>query len=423
MNNTVMLVDDERNILSALSRVLRGEGYNILLAENGETGLDLLRSNSVAVVVSDHRMPGMDGVEFLQRIKEKYPQTVRFMLTGCADLSSVVKSINKGEVYRFLTKPWDDDEIKSVVKSAVERYNLVEENRELIDLTRRQNALLMDFNQKLEERAQEKTARLRENFFAFVGLCADIMEMHDRSIGSHSKRVAALSRGVAMKMKNDGVDTEMIWAAAILHNIGLVGVPADVLEREEAELTECELALIRNNPVLSQDLLTRIDNLRQAGMIIRGQSENYDGSGYPDGLYRERIHTGSRIIAVCKAYDRLRHGGQRLSRAEALDRLGEERGRCFDPAVLDALEEHLAGVNEDDSERIPEGRGRLVHAAVGTAELTPGMILTGDLLTKRGKLLVTKGTALTAAIIEKVLNFNRIDPVSGPVHVMVRLDC
>jgi len=113
VNNSIMVVDDERNILNSLFRVFKMEGYNVLMAESGKAGLELLRHNSVAVVISDYRMPDMDGVEFLNNVKGIAPDTVRFMLTGYADTKAVISAINTGEVYRFVTKPWDDGELKS----------------------------------------------------------------------------------------------------------------------------------------------------------------------------------------------------------------------------------------------------------------------------------------------------------------------
>lgn len=114
---TVLFVDDERNILNAFMRVFRMEGYNILTAGSGPEGLELAKGNRVALVVSDHRMPGMEGVEFLSKVKAVSPDTVRFMLTGYADLKAVMGAINKGEVYRYITKPWNDDELKAAVRA------------------------------------------------------------------------------------------------------------------------------------------------------------------------------------------------------------------------------------------------------------------------------------------------------------------
>ena len=268
VNNSIMVVDDERNILNSLFRVFKMEGYNVLMAESGKAGLELLRHNSVAVVISDYRMPDMDGVEFLNNVKGIAPDTVRFMLTGYADTKAVISAINTGEVYRFVTKPWDDGELKSAIHAAVERFNLVEENRRLAELTKRQNALLVEVNQGLEAKVEEKTKKIREGFFSFVGLYGDIIELHDRYIGGHSKRVASTTKGLASAMGMAAPDVDLVWAAALLHNIGLVGVPREVLDAEEDGLSESEKALFRNNPALSQEIVSKIGMLKVCQYLL-----------------------------------------------------------------------------------------------------------------------------------------------------------
>lgn len=415
MNNTLMFVDDEKNILNSLTRIFRKEGYNILLAESGESAIELLRNNQVAVVVSDNKMPGMNGTELMHKVKERSPDTIRFMLTGCLDVMTVMEAVNKGEVHRYITKPWDDEELKLTIKAAVERYNLIEENKRLSEVTKRQNAMLEEMNHGLEAKVEEKTRKIWENFFAFVGLCADLIELHDPFSGGHSKRVAEASRALAAAMGLNDAESGVVWAAALLHNIGLVGVPKEALEKAEGELQEGEKALLRNNPVLSQELLSKIDTLRQVGVIIRSHMESFDGSGYPDRLHGEEIHLGARIIAVCKAYDTLRHGKRALSRRDALVMIERERGRRFDPAVVDAFVAIAPDLKEDAAPG-PGHKGP-VCLEIKISEVQPGMVLAKDLKTDRGRLLVTKGTVLSSALIEKVLNFNRIDPITG--HVLV----
>jgi len=124
---TLLLVDDEENILAALSRVLRREGYTILTAQSGEEGLALLERQAVDVIVSDQRMPSMTGVEFLRQVRQIYPATIRLVLTGYTDLQSVTDAINHGAIYKFLTKPWDDDQLREQIREAFRMAHLNEE--------------------------------------------------------------------------------------------------------------------------------------------------------------------------------------------------------------------------------------------------------------------------------------------------------
>lgn len=422
VETNILFVDDEKNILNSLQRVFRKEGYGILVADSGEGGLDLLRQKSVAVVVSDQRMPGMGGVEFLTKVREAAPDTVRMMLTGQADMAEIAGAINQGQIYRYITKPWDDDEIRLIVKAAVERYGLVAENRRLQAETMRQNEKLYELNQTLEKRVEDRTAKLRESFFAFAGLCADMIELHDRASGGHCKRVAAMAKGLAQRLGITGSELEIVWAAALLHQIGLVGVPRHVLEKPEIELEEDEWALLRNNPVLSQELLSGIDILRQVGLVVRSQKECFDGTGYPDGLKGEEINYCSRILAVCAEYDRLRHLATPFSKVEALAVVERGRGKKFDPAIVEAF---LKYATEDRSTRAKEaGRHGLEDdpsvVSIGVYDIAPGMVLARHLVTGHDRLLVAKGTTLTEALIEKVLNFHRIDPIKDTVKIVQR---
>lgn len=416
----VLFVDDEKNILGALARVFRNEGYGVLLAEGGERGLEFLRHNSVAVVVSDQRMPGMGGVEFLKKAREMAPDAVRMMLTGQADMSEIAGAINEGGVYRYITKPWDDDEIKRVIRAAVERYGLLAENRRLHETTMRQNAELYELNQTLEARVDDRTRRLRESFFAFVALCADIVELHDHLSGGRCKRVAALSRDLGLSLGLHGAELEALWAAALLHEIGLIGVPREVLEKADGELLESERALLRSNPVLSQEIIGKIDTLRQVGLIIRSHMENFDGTGYPDGLRGDEINYGSRILGVCREYDRKRHASKPCTKIEALAAIERGMGKRFDPEVVTALLK-LVSETKEDGRKERAGRAPVDDipnsVKVDVNDMRPGMVLVKALASGSGRLLVAEGTVLTEALIEKVMNFHRLDPITGPVTI------
>lgn len=163
MERTLLLVDDEENITSALLRLLRRDGYRILRANSGEAGLELLAQNEVGVIISDQRMPGMTGVEFLGKVRELYPDTVRVVLSGYTELSSVTDAINRGAVYKFLTKPWEDDLLRANVEEAFQRYELKMENVRLARELRLANEALLRINHELEQRVVEKTGEVMRN--------------------------------------------------------------------------------------------------------------------------------------------------------------------------------------------------------------------------------------------------------------------
>ena len=159
---TLLFVDDEPGILSSLRRLFRPHGYRILIAESGAAGLAELEKTPVDLVISDMRMPEMDGAAFLKAVRLRWPDTLRILLTGYADVTSTVAAINDGEIYRYISKPWDDNEIINTVREALDRQQLVLENARLTALTQVQNDELKGLNASLEHKVTELTAELRQ---------------------------------------------------------------------------------------------------------------------------------------------------------------------------------------------------------------------------------------------------------------------
>jgi two-component system probable response regulator PhcQ len=158
MKNTILIVDDEPNVIAALQRTLFDEPYDIRSATSGKEALDILAGCKAKLVISDERMPGMDGAELLSIIKVRHPETVRIMLTGHASLDAAIKAVNSGEVYRFFVKPWNDIELTIAIRSALEKYDLEAENRRLLGMIRSQAVEL-----KVMERRHAGITRLEKD--------------------------------------------------------------------------------------------------------------------------------------------------------------------------------------------------------------------------------------------------------------------
>lgn len=157
----ILIVDDEEGVQNALRRLLRREGYRIFCASSGEQGLRVLQQEAVDLVISDQRMPQMEGTVFLQKVKERWPDTLRVILSGYAEPALIVESINKGEVYRFFPKPWDDDELRAGIRQCMSHYQLQAENRRLMQQVRDQNEDLRSMNLQLEDMVQARTLSLQ----------------------------------------------------------------------------------------------------------------------------------------------------------------------------------------------------------------------------------------------------------------------
>jgi response regulator RpfG family c-di-GMP phosphodiesterase len=158
--HTILCVDDEDNILHSLKRLLRKEGYRFLTALSGEEGLKILNENDVHLLISDHRMPGMSGTEFLAKVREKHPDVLRVILTGYTEVDSITESINKGNIYKFFLKPWSDQNLKLEIRQALEQYDLIQANKRLHEKVLEQNEELKRINENLESLVQERTKDL-----------------------------------------------------------------------------------------------------------------------------------------------------------------------------------------------------------------------------------------------------------------------
>jgi response regulator RpfG family c-di-GMP phosphodiesterase len=158
--HTILCLDDERNILQSLKRLLRREGYNMLLASSGEEAFKLLEENDVHLIISDQRMPQMSGTEFLAKVKDKYPDVLRVILTGYTDVDSITESINKGHIYKFFLKPWNDHNLKLEIRQALDQYDLIKANQHLDETVVRQNRELQQINEKLEDIVEERTREI-----------------------------------------------------------------------------------------------------------------------------------------------------------------------------------------------------------------------------------------------------------------------
>ncbi len=417
---TLLFVDDEPGILSALRRLFRPHGYRIFIAESGAAGLQILEKETIDLVISDMRMPEMDGATFLKQVRSRWPQVMRVLLTGYADITSTVAAINEGEIYRYVAKPWDDNEIVSIVREATARQRLESENRRLTALTQAQNEELKALNASLEQKVAERTAELRQAlsfveqshgelkkaFLTSVQVFAGVIELRSGPVGSltagHGRRVAEQARSVAKRMGLPDAEVQNIMLAGLLHDIGKLGLPDELLGKAYNTLSGEQRALVMKHPVIGQNILMGIEKFKDAALLVRHHHECYDGSGYPDRLAGIAIPQGARILSVVNEYDSLQIGTlvQRpLKASEALSFLVENRGKRYDPVAVDTF---VKLISETQKPAISELPLRTMH-------LKPGMTLTRDLTHRDGYMLLAKGSSLTGEIIGQLIRMEQTE--------------
>ncbi|HGL6714867.1 response regulator [Burkholderia contaminans] len=423
---SILLVDDEPSVLSALRRVFRPAGYEILTAESGEAALEVLASTEVDLIVSDMRMPGMSGAEFLARARSLYPDTMRILLTGYAEIASVVQAVNDGGVYRYLNKPWDDHDLLLTLEQALEQRRLRREAARLAALTEAQNEALRRFNTELETQVRARTEELgqtvmfleaaqrdlKSSFTAMVQVCASMIEIRCGSASGHAMRVGEIARRLALSSGMSELHAQDVYFAGLLHGIGKLSLPDDLLRKPLTKMTAEEHGLYLQHPLRAQMVLTPVAQLHKVASIVLHQYERFNGRGTPDGLAGDAIPLGSRILAIARDFEGLRNGdiGAPHSVEQALDALRSQAGVRYDPRIVDGLNELM---------RDPASLGIAASVAeVKSAQLREGMQLADDLRTHRGVLLMTKGSVMSAHQIELVRRFETREGTSFDILVL-----
>ena len=345
---TVLFVDDELNILKALQRLLRSEPMNVVCASRGSEALELLDKTNAQVVVSDQRMPEMSGVDFLAQVRERRPDVVRMMLTGYTEMDVAVEAINRGEIYRLITKPWNDNELRATIRQAFDHADLKGEIRRLNQVTREQNFKLQDMNRNLEGKVRDRTKQLAEKhtelrnaYVQTIGALANAVDAKDTYTRGHSERVGVYASKVAREMGFTKEFIERVYIAGLLHDVGKIGVRDAVITKPD-RLTPEEFEEIKAHPEIGAKILEPVDFLSDITPCVRHHHEWFDGSdrGYPWRLRGEMIPLPSRIILVADTVEAMtsdRPYRKAMPLEVVYTELNKYSGSQFDPVCTAAL--------------------------------------------------------------------------------------
>ncbi len=374
----VLCVDDEPRVLEGLTQVLRRR-FRVSTAVGGESGLEVLeRDGPFAAVLSDMRMPAMDGAEFLAQVRVQSPDAVRMLLTGYADVESAIAAVNRGRIFRFLTKPCPPDLLIEALQAAVEQYRLVTAERELL----------------------EKTLR------STVKVLSDVLALVNPVAFGRASRIQRLVRDVLPRLgREHDWETDV---SAMLSQLGLAAVPGPVLDKldQRQPLTAEETRMMRGHPEVGRQLIAPIPRLEAVAANIAAQQRRYDGSGLmQEEEFNEPPPFAARLLKIAADYDTLLNAGS--SSEEALQRMAERKG-WYDPEILKVFQEFA---------KQSEARARVRSLAV--KDLEAGMVTHEGVRTKSGLLLVAKGQEITPTLLWRLRGFSQLDRLAEPVEVMV----
>jgi response regulator RpfG family c-di-GMP phosphodiesterase len=418
---TLLCVDDEPNILSALRRSLRTEHWRVLTANSGAEALETLAHENVDLVISDMRMPEMDGAQLLEQVSQRWPASIRILLTGHADMNATVAAINRGRIFRYLNKPWDDEELRATVRQGLDLLALEREKQRLEVLTQQQNAQLQDANALLERRVEARTAdlslandKLKRSYLTSIKVFSGLLELREARLAGHGRRVADMARKLALAMGCADDEAQQIFVAGLLHDIGLIGVPDTLLAKTAARYTPQEIALFHRHAAIGEQALMPLEEMQPVAAVIRAHHERFDGQGFPDKRAGNDIPLGARILAIVDAFDDLQNGHlveTPLTTQEARTMLRHSRGTQFDPEVLDVF----LHITEPERPKPPTAAIQMT-----TDQLEPDMVLAKDLVSTTGVLMLTAGQSVNALLIRRIREFELREGGKLVLHIRPR---
>ncbi len=376
---TILCVDDEPNILDGLSLHLRRR-YEVLTAPGGTAGLELVtRNRNIAVIISDMRMPGMDGATFLSRARQELPDAVRILLTGQSDMTSAIAAINEGQIFRFLTKPCPPPTILATVEAAVEQNRLITSERVLLEQT----------------------------LHGSIKALTDILALTNPVCFGRATRIKQLVTELAAKL--DIRERWQLEVAAMLSQLGYIALPPETVEKIYfgRALTDAEQKMVARAPGLTEQLVRNIPRLEVVAEILEATAKppRKRSEPGPTDPRKQQVDLAAQLLRLALDFDDLEVQGNSASLAIGTLKARQDR---YEPRVLDALSEVRSGKG-------PVSEVREISLSV----LCVGMVFVDDVKTQSGTLLVARGFEVTPGFVERARNFHP-GTVKEPLRVLLR---
>jgi response regulator RpfG family c-di-GMP phosphodiesterase len=405
----ILVVDDEPQICENVRKILGKKGYYTDGANNGLEAIEAMAKNPVELVLMDMRMPVMNGLEALKRIKKDAPDTEVIMVTAVGEVDIAVECMKSGAI-GYLTKPINAERLFLEIDRAFTHRRLYLEN--------------LDYKRNLETKVAERTVevktlntQLETNFFKTIMMFVDMIGLYDPFLGGHVKRVAILAERTGRRFHLDERKLQELEIAGLLHDLGRMGMPEKMRDVPIKELSEKEIELLSDQTVITQRVLSPIERLADVGVMIRSHLEWCDGRWFPDGLKKESIPLESRIICVANAYDEVKNRRRFKQHRPAEGKSGEETavahlkesaGKQFDGKVVEKLLEALEEIK----------LGQMGAMTVLVNELKEGMTLADDMYSDDGRLLLAKDNQVSAIQVARIQNYHKITgSIGGKIYV------
>lgn len=413
-SHSILLVDDEPGVCEVLSHLLQHERYQVASFTDPRLALAELQHRDFSVIVTDLKMPGVSGLDLLAEARRLQPTASRVLITAVLSLDTVIEAVNKGEIFRFIVKPWLQEEFLTTVRNGVQRHELLRQNAELHAATQAMNEQLVELNRSLAKQVKlvatqnqqlaAVNAALELNLTRSLELCVHTMHTYYPALGDQTRRVAQICRAMSDLLLLSKEDRRILESASMVYDIGLLGVPRQMIRKWQEHpdlLDRGERALIGQHTIVGQELAQFGSNMNQVGEIIRAHHERFDGAGYPDQLTGEGIPWLARLLAVAVSF-----ASSRLTLGDSLEKVRQEAGKSLDPSAVRVFLQAWT-------------RSNVVHAArtIAIADLRPGMVMARDIYAHNGMLLVPEGQQLDNVSLSRMQEHNRTHPITQSLAI------
>jgi len=400
----LLILDDEPEVLNALKRTLRTE-FELFLFSEPIKALEFYRQHPVPLILSDMRMPVMDGATFLTLVSKINPRSKRFLLTGHSDIDLTVTAVNDGKISHYFTKPWDNKDLISQLhladkshKDHLKSQRLLKVNHiKNVELSQKNASMVADANKK-----QRQLLRLKKNFNVFIEIYADSIAMHTQDKTGHNYRVGAQARYLAVKMGCDPLTAFQIYVAGLLYETGKLALPQNMLERPYDQLSPLDQTSLNHFYQQSVTMLAKVSQLADVVQIIKSIGQSCDalakeGNEHPGSEPQNNLSLGSKILSVVIAFDNLvlgRQTAQHVTAAGATELIRAQVNKNYDPVVVDYFVEMM--------ELLPTTDDEFLEFAVDLPQIGTDWVLSKDLKNKQHGILLTQGTVLKQSYIDKL---------------------
>ena len=421
----ILFVDDEPAILKSLARSARYDGWHIFLANSAQQAITLANDHDFSVIISDMRMPNMDGASLLKTFLTQKPDTVRILLSGYSDMSALMSAINDAHIYNYLIKPWNDVQLRQLITEAIQqRHTLIDQKKSVL-LNDKKMTKLSKLALILKKQVQERSIEVDQSMLLLqqehgrhTEALFDSLKILNRLINSHSHCapqedfVCLYSEKLAREIGLVGTDLEATKLTAALHKIGLLMLPEKIRTKPLYMLSVDERKLHQQHPLWAEQCLGQSGNLKNIARFVRHQNEYVNGEGYPDRLHTHQIPLISQIVGLVSDFYAAYQGDIEATiygRDAAKEYVQSWAGKRYDTALVQSLSNIVL-----DIRCMP-----LSQRFLSVRELEPGMILNSDLHTRSGTLLLSKETTLTRTQISQLMKRERDQQEVFAVPVLI----